>query len=85
MLDTHHNHENARDLSSATLVRRDKLWPKLGFVEALVDATRRNKLLVSALLRDPCLVHHDDSVGVLDRGEAVGDDKGGATDGELGE
>ena len=43
-----------------------------------VDSATLEQLLVGALLGDLPLLHDADEVGVHDRGEAVGDDDGGA-------
>ena len=48
---------------------------ELGRVEARVGTVRRDELIVAALLDDVAVLHHQDGVGVADRGQAVGDDE----------
>src|SRR4249919_3682258 len=54
-----------------------------GFVELLgeqpaIAAGPGEKLLVTALFRDPTLLHDDNAVGAADGGHTVGDDERGA-------
>src|SRR5688572_18682692 len=58
---------------------------ELGGVQALIEAVDADQLLVGALFDDASFIDDDDAVGVLDRGEAVGDDEGGAALGQLGQ
>src|SRR3989338_3297771 len=53
------------------------LNPELQLVEALIGAVLVHQFFMTAYLRDPALVQHDDPVSVLDRGEAVRDDQNG--------
>ena len=50
-------------------------------VEVAVLALERKQLGVRALLAHAAVVKHDDAIGVLDGGQAVRDDDGGAPDG----
>ncbi len=51
----------------------------LRFVQAAVDTTRGDQLVVTAFFLNPVFGDDDDAVGVLNGGEAVGDDESGAT------
>ena len=48
---------------------------ELRVVEPGVGAVGREQLVVGALLDDRAVLHHQDQVGVADRGEPVGDDE----------
>src|SRR5947209_1761882 len=59
------------------LRRLQPLLLDLGGHQAGVDAALVDELVVTALLDEAALVHHQDQVGVADGGEAVGDDDAG--------
>ena len=48
-------------------------------VQAEVVALCLQQVGVAALLHDPAVLHHQDEVGVLHRGQPVGDNDGGPT------
>jgi hypothetical protein len=50
--------------------------PKIGVVQLGVVATLSHQVVVDAFFDDVAVVHDDDAVGVLDGGQAVGDDDG---------
>jgi hypothetical protein len=52
--------------------------PEIGVVQFGVVAALGHQFVVLAFFDDPTVVHDDDAVGVLDRGQAVGDDDGRA-------
>src|SRR5690606_3562940 len=59
-------------------VRRGAVVHELELVEAGVEAAALEELVVRALLAQLAAVEDEDAVGVLDGGEAMGDDDGGA-------
>ena len=52
--------------------------PDLRSVELLVEAAPQQQFRLRALLHQLALVQHEDQVGVVQGGEAVGDHEGGA-------
>src|SRR5690606_25621953 len=59
-------------------IRRGAVLHELELVEARVEAAALEELAVRPLLAQLAPVEDEDAVGVLDGGEAVGDDDGGA-------
>ena len=56
---------------------------ELYLVELGIESATLEQLCVGALLDDLSLLHDADEVGVHDRGEAVGNDDGGAVADEM--
>ena len=50
---------------------------ELGVIQGGVEPARGQKLLMGTLLGDQTVPDHQDLVGVLDGGQAVGDDEAG--------
>ena len=69
----------ALSLSSSSLIilllspRTGILSLQLSVDQLLVNSILGQQIVVGALLHDLAILHHDDGVGVLDRGESVGD------------
>src|SRR5215217_8246996 len=64
-------------------IRLDDERTELRGMEAAVDATGGDQLVVAPFLGDACFVDDNDAVGVLDGGQAVGDDQRGAALGQF--
>ena len=47
-------------------------------MQRCIQAAAVQQIIVTSHLHDPALVEHDDSIGVFDRREPMGDDQGGA-------
>ena len=50
----------------------------LELIEPVINAAQRQQFLMRALLAQLALMEDEDSIGVLDRAQAMGDDDGGA-------
>src|SRR5882672_9160385 len=62
-----------------TMVKPESMsGPELQVVESPVEAIGRQQVVVTAALDDAPLRQHHDEIGVLHRGQAVGDDEHGA-------
>src|SRR5258705_3397388 len=62
-----------------TMVKPESMsGPELQVIEAPVQAVGGEQIVVTAALHDAALRQHDDEVGVLHGGQAVGDDEHGA-------
>jgi len=53
-----------------------RLVPEIGVVQFGVVAALGHQVIVGAFFDDPTVIHDDDAVGILDGGQAVGDDDG---------
>src|SRR5258705_8109452 len=61
-----------------TMVKPESMsGPELQVVEAPIQTIGGEQIVVAAALHDAALRQHDDEVGVLHRGQAVGDDEHG--------
>ena len=67
------------NLDDPTDATSDDERAELRGVEAAVDATGGDQLVVTAFFGDTRFIDHNDAVGILDGGQAVGDDQRGAT------
>ena len=55
------------------------LFREISGIELVILALLGDQLVVGAPFDDPSKLHNHDTVGVLDRGQTVGDDKGGTS------
>src|SRR6266581_3784803 len=86
-LTTTSSHASSSDVTAGTMgksswtalrtsVKPDsKSGPELQVVQTAIQAVRREQVGMSAALDDPPFRQHDDEVGMLHRGEPVGDDE----------